>query len=99
MLVSWLVAAAPLLAAGDAFSFAAVALSYAGQWMKGQKRIPTIAVQGVLLGIGFAFYWLSHPFSGADGWLRDGLMWSSGLPGIASMSAGVGIAPKTDSRT
>lgn len=97
MLANWLIAMPNLLSNGDALAFAAGAVSYLGQWMKAQKRIPTLAVQATLLGLGFGFYWLSHPFSGADGWLRDGFMWSCGLPGIASMSAGGGVAPKTDS--
>lgn len=98
MLMSLFMAAAPWLSAGDATTAAAVILSYLGQWAKASK-FPTLAVQGTLLGIGFAFYWLSHPLTGADGWLRDGLFWSSGLPGISSMSAALGVAPKTDSRT
>lgn len=97
-MIAALVAWAPLLSAGDAVSFAAVALSYVGQWLKAQKAIPSIIVQGALMGIGFAFYILSHPFTGADGWLRDGFLWSAGLPGIASMSGSTGIAPKTDSK-
>lgn len=93
-----IIALAPLLSAGDAMTFAAAAVGAAGQWLKAQKRFPTYVASGILLGVGFAFYVLSHPYNGEHGWLSDGLMWASGLPGIASMSASVGVAPKTDSK-
>ena len=98
MLAAFFVAFAPILSGGDALTVAAALVAYAGQWLKAQKAFPTLATQGILLGIGFAFYWVSHPFGGADGWLRDGFMWASGLPGIASMSAATTVAPKTDSK-
>ncbi len=98
MLLSAFIAFAPILGEGDAFMALSAIISWLGQWMKSQKRIPNIVVQGAMLGIGFAFYWHRHPFDGADGWLRDGLMWSSGLPGMASIAGSLGLAPKTDSR-
>ena len=88
----------PVLSSGDATIVAAALFSWFGQWAKAQKGFPTIATEGIMLGLGFALYWLSHPFTGADGWLRDGMMWSSGLPGLAGISSRLGLAPSTDSK-
>lgn len=87
----------PIIGSGDATAIAAVLFSWLGQWAKGNKGFPTLATEGIMLGIGFALYWLSHPYGGAEGWLRDGLLWSSGLPGLAGITSRLGIAPRTDS--
>lgn len=98
LFVAFPLAMLPVISSGDATSMAAVLFSWIGQWAKANKSFPTIASEGIMLGLGFGLYWLSHPFSGADGWLRDGLMWSAGLPGLAGITSRLGMAPPTDSK-
>jgi hypothetical protein len=87
----------PAVAWSDLNMAAIAVVSFLGQHAKAYKQVPTWLVQGVLVGVGFAFYAYGHRDPGAADWLRDGVMWSLGLPGIASIAAGVKLAPQTDS--
>jgi predicted benzoate:H+ symporter BenE len=87
----------PPVAWADLNMAAIAVVGWLAQFAKAHKQIPTALVQGVLLGIGFAFYAYGHRDPAAENWLRDGIMWAFGLPGFASVAAGVKLAPQTDS--
>ena len=79
--------------------FAPLVVSYAGQWLKAHKAIPTVVAQLLLLAVGVGFYFTAHPYSAENSqWLRDAVMWAFALPGLSSVAASVGVAPKTDSK-
>ena len=79
----------------DPVTLATFLIGYAGQWFKSHPKIPAWAPQAVMLAIGFGCYFLSHPLVHEYAYWRDGILFSFGLPGISSVSASTGLAPKT----
>lgn len=78
----------------------AIVLGYVGQHFKAKQGINTAVVQGVLAVVALGLYALQTPPSQPyNEWLMDGIMWGLAAIGAASLSAGMGIAPKTDSQT
>lgn len=74
-------------------------VGYLGQWLKSFKNIPTPVAQGVLSAIAVALYALQTPPSQPiTAWLMSAVMWALAVLGAASAAAGLGIAPKTDSK-
>lgn len=77
----------------------AVVLGYVAQHLKAIKNIPTAGVQAVLLVVAVGLFALKTPPSQPiTAWIMNAIMWGLAAIGTASVSAAVGIAPKTDSK-
>lgn len=76
------------------------ALGYFGQWLKSIKAFPTWAAQAcIAISAVAAFALLKVPEAGhASEWLRDAVGFAVMALGVSSLSAGMGLAPKTDSK-
>ena len=76
------------------------AIGYFGQWLKSIKAIPTwLAQVATVLSAVAAFAILQVPQAGhVSEWLRDAIGFAVTALGVASLSAGVNLAPKTDSK-
>lgn len=76
-----------------------VILGVIGQHLKAFKNIPTSAVQAILLLLGVGCFALQNPPSQPlTSWVISAIMWGFAVIGVASGSASIGVAPKTDSR-
>lgn len=76
------------------------ALGYIGQHVKAIKGIPTWVAQAVLaVSAVAAFALLQLPQAGhVREWIVSAIGFALSALGVASLSAGVGLAPKTDSK-
>lgn len=76
------------------------AIGYFGQWLKSIKAIPTWLAQVIMaVSAVAAFALLKLPLHGhVSEWLREAIGFALTALGVASLSAGVKLAPKTDSK-
>jgi len=72
-----------------------IVLGYVGQWFKAHKAVSTSATQTAmfLIGAGIHAAW-AHT---GPTWAAEAIVWGASINGFASSSAGLGLAPKTDS--
>lgn len=78
----------------------AAALGYFGQWVKSFKQVPTWLAQAILVLSAVAAYALvAIPKAGhVQEWIVGAITFALTTLGVASLAAGTGLAPKTDSK-
>lgn len=78
---------------------AAMVLGYIGQHFKAVKNISTPVVQGIMLLCAVGLFALKNPpTQPITSWVMEAVMWGLAVIGTASAAAGLGLAPKTDSK-
>jgi hypothetical protein len=79
----------------DPSALAALIIGYVAQFARAHPNIPAWSMDVAVLGIGLGCFIIANPPVGDIVYWRDAIAFAFALPGIGSVSAHIGLAPKT----